>query len=358
MAVRSYINTKHWFPGLILSLFFLESALAQTPSDVSRVATDAGLGGQNSIYGTVILPSGQRMERRIRVRLITETRGDRTFSTDSEGRFIFSGLVSGRYVVVIDGEAEFEPFRQEVSIYQFRGSPPQEYPINIRLALKGTATPKPGTVNAELAGVPKSALEFYAKAQEFAKNGDNKAAIENLQLAITDYPEFSLAFNDLGALYLRSNQMDKAEEAFRSALKVNEKAFEPRLNLGIVLVNTERYSEAEPTLRAALKQKDQSAVAHYFLGRSLANLGRFDEAEKALAKCVKLGGDEMKEAHRLLAIIYTVEGKKKQAADELETYLRLVPETPDAEQLRLSIQRLRGAESESPANPATTKPSP
>lgn len=358
MVILSYINRKHWLPVLFMSLVFMESVFAQTPSDVSRVVTDAGLGGQNSIYGTVILPSGQRMERRIRVRLITETRGDRTYSTDSEGRFIFSGLVSGRYVVVIDGEEEFEPFRQEVTIYQFRGSPPQEYPINIRLALKGTVGPKPGTVNAELAGVPKSALEFYTKAQEFAKNGDNKAAIENLQLAIAEAPEFALAFNDLGVLYLRSNQPDKAEEAFRSALKANEKAFEPLLNLGIVLVNTERYSEAETPLRAALKQKDQSAPAHYFLGRSLANLGRFDEAEKELVKCLKLGGDEMKEAHRLLAIIYSVQGKKKQAADELETYLRLAPEVPDAEQLRLSIQRLRGAESESPVNPANTKPSP
>jgi len=51
----------------------------------------------------------------------------------------------------------------------------------------------------------------------------------------------------------------------------------------------------------------------------------------------------MKEAHRLLAIIYTIRGAKKQAADELEAYLKLAPDAPDAEQLRDKIRQLRGS---------------
>jgi Flp pilus assembly protein TadD len=102
------------------------------------------------------------------------------------------------------------------------------------------------------------------------------------------------------------------------------------MNRGIALVTMKRYADAEPVLRHARKINEQAAVVRYFLGQALANLGRFDEAEKELVAAVKLGGNEMKEAHRILAIIYSSRGDKKQAASELETYLKLSPNARDA----------------------------
>jgi Tfp pilus assembly protein PilF len=72
-------------------------------------------------------------------------------------------------------------------------------------------------------------------------------------------------------------------------------------------------------------------------------LGRFDEAEKELVSAVKSGGDEMKEAHRYLAIIYSSRGDKKRAASELEIYLRLAQHAPDAEQLRSVMKQLKSS---------------
>jgi len=102
-----------------------------------------------------------------------------------------------------------------------------------------------------------------------------------------------------------------------------------------------RYGEAVPILRKALAKNDQSAVGHYFLGQALANLGLFEDAEKELLTALKLGNEEMKEAHRMLAIIYASRGANKQAADELEAYLKLAPNTPDAEKLKEKIRQLR-----------------
>jgi Flp pilus assembly protein TadD len=113
------------------------------------------------------------------------------------------------------------------------------------------------------------------------------------------------------------------------------------INRGITNFMMERYGEAVPILRKALKKNDQSAVAHYFLGQSLTNLGLFDDAEKELVTSLTLGKDEMREAHRMLAIIYSARGSKKQAADHLETYLKLAPNVPDAEKLREKVRQLR-----------------
>lgn len=303
-------------------------------------AGDTGLGGVNSINGSV-LAEGQRLQRRISVRLQSMTRGDRVVMTDDYGNFTFRGLVSGDYTIVIDKEKDFKPFSQVVSVIQLRGFPPQNYTLSIRLELKERTDAKPGVLNVEFANVPKPALVHYDNALELSKTNDHSGAIEELKLAIKEYPSFSQAFNELGVQYLKVNELEKADEAFQEAVKINPDAVSSLINRGITNVLMKRYGEAVPILRKSLQKKKDSAVAHYFLGQALANLGLFDDAEKELLTSLELGKEEMKEAHRILAIIYASRGAKQQAADQLDAYLKLAPNTPDAQKLRDKIQQLR-----------------
>ena len=304
-------------------------------------ATETGLGGGNAISGMIVLSTGQRLERRVTVRLQTMTKGDRVAVSDELGNFTFRGLASGEYTIVIDKEKDFEPYRQSIDIRQFRGSPPQNYMLSVRLEVKGEARVKPAVLNAELMNVPKPALLHYNNAAEHARKNDRKAAIEELKLAIKEHPSFMLAFNELGVQYLKLNQLENADEAFQGALKIDPEAFAALINRGIANFMMKRYGEAVPILRKALKKNDQSAVGHYFLGQALANLGLFVDAEKELLASLTLGNEEMKEAHRLLAIIYSSRGDKKQAAAELEAYLKLAPDAPDAEKLKEKIKELK-----------------
>ena len=306
-------------------------------------ATDTGLGGGNAISGTILTSNGQRLESHVSIRLQTMTKGDRVATSDDNGNFAFRGLPNGAYTLVIDKEKEFEPYRQTVDIRQFPGSPPQVYPLNIRLQLKAGAEAKIGILNAALANVPPRALAFYQKALEQAQAGKNKAAIEQLNQAIVEYPGFMLAFNELGVQYLQLGEVEKANESLEAALKIAPDAFEPLMNHGIALVRLNRFAEAVPELRAAIKQKDQSPVGHYYLGRALAYQQRYDEAEKELNLALQLGGTDMKEAHRYLAGIYNARGDKRRAITELETYLKLAPNSKDAEHIRQLIQDLRSS---------------
>lgn len=303
-------------------------------------ATDTGLGGGNAISGMIITSNG-RLQRRVAVRLQTMTRGDRMATTDDNGTFAFRGLPNGSYTIVIDKEKEFEPYRQSVDIRQFPGTPPQVYSLNIRLDLKGPANVKPGILNADLANVPPAAVAFYQKALEKSQAGKNGEAVEQLKKAIAEYPQFAVALIELGVQYQRLDQLGKAEQSLKLALEITPNAFAALVNYGIVLVRMKRYSEAESPLREALKQKDQSAVAHFYLGRALAYAGKFEEAKKELSVAIYLGGDELKEAHRYLAGVYNALGDKQQAVVELETYLRLAPKSPDTEQIRELIRKLR-----------------
>jgi tetratricopeptide (TPR) repeat protein len=198
-------------------------------------------------------------------------------------------------------------------------------------------------VDANLANIPKAALAHYNNAGELAKKNNRTGAIDELKAAIKEYPSFMLAFNELGVQYLKTNQLENADEAFQGALKIDPDAFPALVNRGIANFMMKRYGEAVPILRKAVKKNEESAVPHYFLGQSLANLGLFDDAEKELLLSIKLGNEDMKEAHRILAIIYSSRGDKKQAASELEAYLKLAPDAPDAEKLKDKIRELKAS---------------
>lgn len=319
------------------------AAYAQRPA-LETDTGEMGTGGKFTLQGTVLFPSGQRVDRPLKVRLYTATRGEISTMTDTNGRFVFRRLAPGNYTIIIDADQNYEAVNEETSIVQAGrsiGSTEEVIPVQIRLKAKAGGDVKAEVVNAELASVPKPALDLYNSALKLSQEGKNKAAIDKLNQAVSTQPDFMLAFNELGVQYQKIGELEKANEALESALKISPNAFTPLVNHGIVLVRLKKYAEAEADLREALKQNDQSSIAHYYYGRALAYLGRFDDAEKELSTAISLGGDQMKEAHRYLGAIYHARGDDQRAITELETYLRIAPKADDAEPVRQLIQQLK-----------------
>ena len=302
---------------------------------------DSGMGGSGTIVGTVILSTGGRLQRRIQVKLTTMTRGTRTSMTDDNGVFKFDRLTAGSYTVTIDKEPEFEPFTATVDVIYMRGFPGGTYNVSARLNPKPGSEGPASTIPADFAGVPKPAIDAFTKAQEFAKTRDYAGGIDHLRYAIKEHPSFSAAYNEMGLYYLRLGKPNEADESFRKAIELNTEAFSPNLNHGILLVTSKKFAEAEPVLRKAVKIQETSPVAHLFLGQALANLGKFPEGEKELTIAIKTGGPNVREAYRTRAILLSVRGDKKAAANDLEEYLKLNPTAADADQLKAAIKQMR-----------------
>ena len=108
-----------------------------------------------------------------------------------------------------------------------------------------------------------------------------------------------------------------------------------------MLVQNNKFAEAKNSLRQLVKERGDSAHAHLYLGRALIGLNDYDEAENEMRAAIKLGGNDMSVAHRYLGAIYMERQDNKRAIEELETYLRMMPETKDAEQIRNIINQLR-----------------
>lgn len=360
-VVAAFRSKATYLPALITIFLTAVAALPQGGS------SSTGTGGKHMIQGKIFFPSGHRAEGSIMVRLQSLTNAEISVMTDSSGSFSFTSLVSGNYVVVVAAGDQYEVAREPVTIdsdlnLSRSGIPlsaaPRRYNVMITLQPKQTRTSgnKPAVLNAALATVPEEARNLYQKGMDLGRMGDSLKAIESLKAAISLYPKFPLALNELGVQYLKIGQAAKAIDPLRSATKLNPDASSPKLNLGIALLETQQFTEAETQLRDVLKISS-IPTAHMYLGLTLAHLGNDFEAEKELKSAVDLGGDQLPLAHYYLggllwrkadslkkekeSEISAWQKEYKMAADELEIYLRLSPNAPDAERIRGTIKNLR-----------------
>ena len=159
--------------------------------------------------------------------------------------------------------------------------------------------------------------------------------------AISQAPDFALAYNELGVQYLTLGEADKAAEAFAKALKLAPEDFVARLNYGIALLNLKKFAEAEKQLRQALQKNAAAPTGHYYLALTLMKQQEFEEAETEFQISIKNSNDRIPPAHKYLGGIYWRNKQYSRAADELTRYTMLEPEALDAAKIRNTIKDLR-----------------
>jgi Tfp pilus assembly protein PilF len=319
------------------------AALAQT-NDGLPDPGDIGTGGRHVIQGRLYLPSGRKLDRRLRVRLSGVGGGEHTTLSDDNGAFTFRRLTAGTYALTVEGGREFEPATETVDVFDgTRRTDQQVYTVQIRLEEKRAAADpaRPGVVSATPEPVPAEARARYEKALAASAAGDHRRAVKELKAAVEIHPRFPLALNELGAQYMGLGQLGDAADSFAAAVKLAPDESVLRINYGILLARQKKYAEAEAQLARAVALDGKSAAARAHRGHALIRLGRDAEAEAELLQAVKLGGPTTALAHRYLGALYFERGDDTRAAAELEEYLRLVPDAADAGQVRDILAGLR-----------------
>lgn len=348
MAQNSSILRTTYRYSLLLTVLFCLAVAANGQAGAGVDTT--GTGGQHAISGRLVFPSGQRADTRVKVRLESSGNGELFVFADN-GSFAFRGLRSGTYTVVVEGGDYFETAREtlyiEPTITDRRTNMvvgPLSRPYTVQIYLRSKAADplnKPGVLNAALANVPKAAAELYEKGVQAAGRGETDQAIDDLRRAVSLYPNFGLALNELGVQYLVKGELDKAADALQKVIQISPEAPEPCLNYGIVLLQQKKFPDAEKQLREALTKNANNFRAHLYFGITLIYVKNYSEAEGQLRKAITIGGPKAGQAHYYLGGLYWQTGKHKEAADELETFLKLEPKAANADRLRNTIKELR-----------------
>lgn len=313
---------------------------------------DLGNGGIHSIQGRIYISNGRRSDiTGIRIRLINYASNDLSVIANTTGTFIFRNLLPGSYTVLVEGGEIFENVQESVviddpgssnlsSTIRLRGGS-KTASVQIFLKPKASIATAAEVINAKLVSVPKPARELYEAAQRSISEKNEVRAISQLREALIIYKEFSLAWNDLGVLLQKNDDPKGAVEAFRSSIRYEPESAAANLNLGCALYNVKAYSEAERYLINALVKNASSYRGHYYMGLTQLKLGRIDIAEQAFRRAIEVGDQQAGMAHYMLGGIYWSVKRYKDAANELEIYLKLEPNAKDADKTRASIVELR-----------------
>jgi len=113
---------------------------------------------------------------------------------------------------------------------------------------------------------------LYAEAKSAEATGDIQAAIAKYEAILKRAPRLGPAYNNLGLLYFKQRDFEKAAQVLRKGLTVDPTMRSASALLGISLYETGMYSEAKMPLEKAVAANPQDSNAELFLARVLIRL--------------------------------------------------------------------------------------
>lgn len=308
--------------GCLFLLLLSMTAAAQEIDPKMKVADT----NDAIIRGRVTLPSGFAMEGYARITLRTDQSILQTIYTNNSGEFQLRNLSQGIYFV----EAEIKDGKFDTAVRRIELGRGLMVDVNLELHEKKdpASSSRTGKVvsAAELQQtIPSAAKKQYEVGLKFVSKGEFQQAATHFQNALSIYPEYLAARNDLGAQYLKLKQIDEAEKHFQIVLSNDPKNFNAKFNMGLVQVERHHYDEAIALLNEAVAIDSTRPVARLWIGIAKLELGDLETAETELTRALITGGDDCIAAHYHLARIYLNRGDLNEATRSVQTYIQLAP---------------------------------
>ena len=293
------------------------------------------------IEGRVTLPSGRPVDRNVRITLKNARNVLNTLYSDKHGEFQFTNLTEGIYYVQAEvDDSNYEPVVDKVMLG--RG-----IVFTLTLQLRANQTPQAASYGIRVIStaelnqpVPAGAKKEYNLGLKFVAKDDFMQAAAHFKEALTIYPEYLAARNDLGAQYLKLKRLDEAEESFQIVLERDPKNFNAKFNLGLVRIERKDYTDAISQLNQAIAIDSARPVARLWLGFTLLEMGDLPSAERELMKALVMGGASCVAAHYHMARIYMSRGDTVEATRALRAYLEESPRGEYAKEAKQLAEKL------------------
>jgi tetratricopeptide (TPR) repeat protein len=260
--------------------------------------------------------------------------------TDSSGLYTFRGLRGGLFQVRVQtyGTGYVGGQSQRVQLDRNRAFEQVDFVMSSKRSTATSATP--GAVFVQ--EVPEAAQKEFEQGVTLLRKKDRrKEALEKLNKSIEIFPSYYEALELLGNEYVKDEKYQEAVPVLTKALEVNKRAYHSLYSLSVAQYNLKQLTEAVDLMRRAITLNQGSTNANLWFGMLLRYSSKFEEAETYLKQADQLAGSKNADAHWQLALLYNQLKRPKEAADHLELFLKIQPDSRDAENIKKLIQRLR-----------------
>ncbi len=189
---------------------------------------------------------------------------------------------------------------------------------------------------------PKTAKKAFDKGVKHAQKERWDKAVDEIRLAVEEYPEYAEAWFTLGQLYEAQQQPDSAREAYGKAVAADKKFVKPYLQLAHMDARASDWQAVAQTTDEILRLNPYDFPEAYFLS-SVAhlNLNNHPEAEKSAREAIEMNHWRQRpQLEQILGLALAYQNNYGEAVDHLKKYLALAPDSQNAPQVQKQVAQL------------------
>jgi tetratricopeptide (TPR) repeat protein len=258
--------------------------------------------------------------------------------TDSSGLFAFRRLSTGIFQVRV--QTFGTSYIGQIKRVQLERTRAFEQ-VDFVLVSKQTSSISPTGGAVFVQEVPEQARREFDRGSDLLKNDRRKEGVAALKKAVELFPSYFAALELLGMEYVKQEEYEPAIDVLTKAVEVNRRAYQSLYGLSVAQQSLKQLPQAVESMRRAITLNPGSVNANLWMGMLLRQSAKLDEAETYLKQADKLAESKSPDAHWQLALLFNDLKRYREAADELELFLKIQPDSKDTDLIKKLIQRLR-----------------
>jgi tetratricopeptide (TPR) repeat protein len=200
---------------------------------------------------------------------------------------------------------------------------------------------------------PGSWRVHQALAQSFVEADRLDDAAKECQVALGLRPTEPGLNEELGDIYWKQNQLEKAESSFQDELKIDAESVSSMYKLAVVSLERAKPEATVALLTEVLRRVPKYRDARYQMGRAEAQLGQVDSAitnfNAAVADAGQTDSESVKQSYYQLAQLYRRAQRPEESKAALDSFMRLKQQADASQAQKLEDKMKRVPEGQETA---------
>ena len=298
-----------------------------------------------NVHVHIVYPDDRSAGLHLRVRLVSGggTPVSEDFTND-RGVAEFVGVPIGDYHVIISGEGVEETDSGVFEVDRRKTS--QDLFITVRSSASASreAAGGPPSVAAVDLNVPAAAQKEFDEASKAMASQEWGKAIQRLKRAISVYPQYAPAYNNMGVAYGRLNQPAQEREALQRAISLNDRFAPAFVNLAKMSLREHDSAQAETLLEKALRAEPTNAETMTLLAEAQLLNKHYDAAITSAHNVHSMPHQNVAVVHYIAARAFEHQNRLQDALAELHIFLTEEPKGARADHVREEIAQIKSAQ--------------